>query len=200
MIVISHESKESGGVLQAQITTDTGLCEEGKALARIKRFCKVKTWGKHVTYEYMPTPLQRQSAQKNIRKAQAKWKSMSPKQRSLAQPEGKSRQRPGAGGGKFYRIEVRSKTDFVTFRTQDIGEPGHVERIAGKRSSGSWDTVTWLIAKNDAHLDGGKLIIDDPKSKTILKQIEGPITHKKSDVFRARPRKNTPKRKTGAKT
>src|SRR5262249_47435438 len=109
----------------------------------------------------MATMKQRQAARKNIRKAQAAWKSMSQRQHSRAQPEGRSRKRPGTGGqGNYYRVRVRPKQEFVTFRTQDVGEPGHVQRVAGKRSSGSWDTQTWLISKDDAHVEGGKLIPD----------------------------------------
>src|SRR5205809_957840 len=86
---------------------------------------------------------ERSSAKKNIKKAQKAWKNMSSRQHALAQPEGRARKRPGAGGGEFFRIEVRPKSEFVTFRTQDVGDKGGIERLAGKRSSGSWDTATW---------------------------------------------------------
>lgn len=105
----------------------------------------------------------------------------------------KQRKSPGAGGGRFYRIEVRPKGQFVAFRTQDVGERDGLERIAGKRSSGSWDTATWLVEKDKAHVAGERLIIDDPKAKTVLKQIRRPITHKKGDVFTAALRKSAPK-------
>jgi hypothetical protein len=83
---------------------------------------------------------------------------MSRRERSLAQPEGRKRQKPGrAGGGEYYHIGVRRKEDFVTFRTQDVGDPGHIQRVAGKRGSGSWDTVKWLFSKHDAHREGAKL-------------------------------------------
>ncbi len=140
----------------------------------------------------MATTKQKVAARANIKKAQAKWKSMTPRQHSSAQPEGRARKRPGAGGGKFYRIEIRPKSEFVTFRTQDVGKKGGLERIAGKRPSGSWDTATWLVAKELAHLAGGRLVIDDPKARTALKQIRGPIFHKKADVFHAHPVKNVP--------
>ncbi len=120
---------------------------------------------------------------------------MSKRQHSIAQPEGRGRKRPGTGGrGNFYRIEVRPKQEFVTFRTQDVGKPGGVERIAGKRSSGSWDTQTWLVSKEDAHPEGDKLVIDDLKARTALKQIRGKIEHVKGDVYSAIPRRNVPER------
>ncbi|MDP3771815.1 MAG: hypothetical protein Q8Q94_00355 [bacterium] len=143
----------------------------------------------------MTTAQQKSAARKNIKKAQARWRGMSHRQHSLAQPSGWARKRPGAGGGKFYRIEVRPKGEFIRFRTQDVGVKGHLERIAGRRSSGSWDTATWLIAKKDAHVSGGKLVIDNPKLKdSFLKQIRGPVVHKKGDVFMALSRRNVPEK------
>jgi len=107
----------------------------------------------------------------------------------------KKRKAPGTTGkGKFYRIEVRPKGDFKTFRVQDVGRRGGLERLAGKRPSGSWGTVSWLISKNDAHTERGHLVIDDAKAKTALKQIRGPIVHVKGDVFRAHPARNIPER------
>jgi len=142
----------------------------------------------------MATKKQSEAARKNIKKAQAKWKGMTKRQHSLAQQEGHRRKKPGTTGrGKFYRIEVRPKGEFQTFRIQDVGKKGGLERLAGKRSSGSWDTVSWLISKKDARVDAhGHLIIHDTKAKTALKQIRGRIVHFKGDIFRAHPRRNIP--------
>src|SRR5919109_2894251 len=117
----------------------------------------------------MATQRQREAARKNVRKAQAAWKSMSPRQHARAQPEGRKRKKPGTGGeGDYFHVAVRDKKDFVTFRTQDVGEPGHVQRVAGKRESGSWDTVKWLISKGDAHVQGGNLIPDTADAREGL--------------------------------
>jgi len=143
----------------------------------------------------MATRKQSTAARKNIKKAQARWKGMTKRQHSLAQPEGRARQKPGTTGkGRFFRIEVRPKGEFVTFRNQDVGRPGDLERLAGKRSSGSWDTVSWLVEKDVAHVDSkGKLVITNKKVKESLeKQIRGPVKHIKGDVFKALPRKNVP--------
>lgn len=108
----------------------------------------------------------------------------------------KKRKAPGTGGhGKFYRIVVRPKGEFTSFRTQDVGSKGHLERLAGHRRSGSWDTESWLVSKNDAHISGNKLIITNKKVKdAIAKGTSGPITHVKMDVFHAHPRKNVPEK------
>jgi hypothetical protein len=143
----------------------------------------------------MKTLKQIKSAKRNIKKAQATWKGMTKRQHSLAQPEGRSRQRPGSTGkGKFFHIEIRPKNEFKTFRIQDVGRRGGLERIAGKRSSGSWDTVAWLVAKKDAKIKNKELIIKGERARSVLKNLRGPITRVKGDIFRAYPRKNVPEK------
>lgn len=143
----------------------------------------------------MATEKQKRAARANIKKARAAWRKMSSRQHSLAQPEGRSRKKPGSTGrGSFYRVEVRPKNEFVSFRNQDVGKKGHLERLAGRRSSGSWDTVSWLIGKDSAHIANGRLVINDPKAATMLKQIRGPIIHVKGDIFKAYPRRNVPEK------
>lgn len=142
----------------------------------------------------MATTKQREAARKNIQKAQAAWKSMTHRQHALAQPEGRQRARPGAGGGEYYRIEVRPKGEFVTFRTQDVGEAGHLERLAGKRSSGSWSTQAWLVSKEDAHIAGDKLVPDSEDAKNLFKKLSSEPLHVKGDVFKAKDRRNVPER------
>lgn len=141
----------------------------------------------------MTTQKQQQAAKRNVRKAQTAWKSMSRRQHSLAQPEGRQRQKPATvGKGDYFHIAVRSKKDFVTFRTQDVGRTGHIQRVAGKRQSGSWDTVKWLIGKDDAHIDGEKLIPDTAAAKKVIKTLGSRPVHVKGDLFEAKPRPNIP--------
>ena len=109
-----------------------------------------------------------------------------------AQAEGRGRKKPGTvGEGKYYRIVVRSKEKFVTFRYHDVGEPGGILRLAGKRSSGSWDDQAWLIGKQMAHREGDSLVADTPDAKKVLKVI-GPAKHVKGDIFQGHPRENVP--------
>ena len=46
----------------------------------------------------MATKKQKTAAKKNIKKAQAKWKGMTKRQHTLAQPQGRGRTKPGATG------------------------------------------------------------------------------------------------------
>lgn len=139
----------------------------------------------------MATAKQRQAAKRNIRKARSAWKSMSHQEHARAQPEGRNRKKPRAGdGGDYYRIGVRPKEDFKTFRTQDVGEKGHIQRVAGKRSSGSWSTVTWLVSKDDAHVEKGRLVPDTAEAKDLLNRLGSTPEHIKGDIFEAKPRRN----------
>jgi hypothetical protein len=141
----------------------------------------------------MTTKKQRASARKNVRQAQKAWRSMSPRQRAAAQPEGRKRRKPGrAGGGDYYHVAVRGKEGFVTFRTQDVGERGHIQRVAGKRPSGSWDTLKWLISKEDAHVEDGKLAPDTEEARKVLAELGSTPVHVEGDVFEAQPRPSVP--------
>lgn len=111
---------------------------------------------------------------------------------ALSQPEGRARRKPGTmGKGKYYRVVVRPKEQFSTFRYHDVGEPGGILRLAGRRSSGSWADQAWLISKEMAHIEGNTLVADHADARKVLKVI-GPAKHIKGDVFQGHPRKNVP--------
>lgn len=144
----------------------------------------------------MVSEKQRKAAKKNIKKAQAKWKNMTHRQHALAQPEGRVRKKPGMGGaGKFYRVVVRPKREFTSFRNHDVGDKGHVERVAGRRSTGSWATQAWLIDKREAHVaSNGYLMGDSEDVKDVLAKLRRKPRHVKGDIFEAGPRVNVPEK------
>ena len=110
-------------------------------------------------------------------------------------PQSGKRQKPGSGGqGNYYHIEIRDGSDFETFRTQDVGDPGHLQRVAGKRASGSWSTVKWLVSKEDAHVEDGKLVGDTREVKDMLRKLRSRPVHIRGDRFESKPRRNVPER------
>lgn len=116
------------------------------------------------------------------------------KSHTATQSNGRTRKKPGSGGrGNYYHIEVRDD-DFETFRTQDVGDPGHIQRVAGKRESGSWATVKWLVSKEDAHVEDGKLVPDTKDAKDLIKKLGSKPVHVMGDRFEAKPRRNVPER------
>lgn len=143
----------------------------------------------------MATKSQTRAAKTNIKSAQARWRSMSTRQRALSQPQGRARKRPGAGSAQYYRVEVRPKSEFVIFRTQDVGRKGHLQRLAGRRSTGSWATVAWLIGKEDAHLQAGRLVPDTADARKLIAQLGARPVHTQGDRFKAKDRPNVPESK-----
>jgi len=143
----------------------------------------------------MATTKQKKASKENIKKAQKKWKSMSHRQRAIAQPDGRKRAKPGSKGkGDYYRIVVRDKNQFSSFKTHDVGDKGGIQRIAGHRPSGSWDTQAWLISKKMAKKVGSTLETTNKEVKGVLKELGSKPKHLKGDIFEAKPRPNVPEK------
>jgi hypothetical protein len=143
----------------------------------------------------MATTKQKQAARRNIKEAQAAWRSMSSRQHAKAQPEGRQREKPGTTRqGDYFHIEVRPKNEFATFRTQDVGKKGGIQRVAGRRGSGSWDDQKWLIGKDQAHIENDKLVPDTEDARKVLERLGSEPQHIRGDRFKAKPRPNVPER------
>ncbi len=108
---------------------------------------------------------------------------------------GRRRPKPGTrSSGHFFHIEIRPAREFVTFRVQDIGAPGGVERLAGQRANGSWDTQKWLIEKTHAHVENDRLVADSVEAEKLLKSLGSVPIHVGGDRFKAKPRRDIPER------
>ena len=107
---------------------------------------------------------------------------------------GRRRAKPGASGaGRYFHIEVRPKRLFQAFRVQDVGGKGGIERVAGQRASGTWDTQKWLIGKNLAHIERGHLVPDSADAaKLMAKMLGSKPRHLGGDRFRAKARHKLP--------
>jgi len=118
---------------------------------------------------------------------------MSSRAHARSQPEGRGRAKPGSTGeGAYYHIEVRPKGQFAMFRTHDVGKKGGIQRVAGKRRSGSWADQTWLISKKHAHVEDGTLVPDTSAVRDVLETLGSKPLHVTGDRFRAKPRPNVP--------
>jgi hypothetical protein len=104
-----------------------------------------------------------------------------------------NRAKPGSrGGGRFFHIEVRPSKQFVAFRVQDVGAPGGVELVAGRRASGSWDTAKWLVEKTHAHIEDERLVPDSREAKKLFATLGSAPVRVAGDRFRAKPRRDIP--------
>jgi hypothetical protein len=142
--------------------------------------------------ERMATDKQVQAAKNNIKKAQDAWQKMSTGEHSRSQPQSRERAKPGEEGtGDYYRIVIRPKSEFETFRNHDVGDKKGIERLAGQRASGSWDTQAWLISKRFAHVENGKLVGDTAEARNVIADAS-PVTYKEGDIFEGKPRRDVP--------
>ena len=115
------------------------------------------------------------------------------KQSSKKSVKDPPRRKPGSTGkGDYYHVEVRPGEKFVSFRTQDVGRRGHIQRVAGQRFSGYWTTVKWLIAKEEAHVQDAKLVPDTKAAKEVIEQLGSQPVHWIGDRFKAKPDPNAP--------
>jgi len=143
----------------------------------------------------MATEKQIEASRKNVKKAQ-EARRKKPDNRSHSKEKTSD---PGSTGrGEFYRIEVRPKEQFVIFRNQDVGDKGGIERLAGKRPSGSWETATWLVSKNCAHVENENLVADKPDVKELFDRLGSPPVHVEGDIFKAGDRQHVSERDTPA--
>lgn len=94
--------------------------------------------------------------------------------------------------GKYFRIVVRSKSEFKTpdVKKDQIG--GGVVRVAGKRISGLWDTQVWLISQREAHMENRKLVPDTQFARYAVKSLATEPKWVRNNIFRARDRFRIP--------
>jgi hypothetical protein len=91
----------------------------------------------------------------------------------------------GRNQSEFYYIEVKSKTEYKTFRVYDVDENGGIERVDGQREDGTWETVKWLVNKKRAHVENGKLIADHPRAKELFEKLETEPIQIEGKLFKA---------------
>lgn len=146
-------------------------------------------------WKYMATRKIRLAIKRSYRRA---VRSETRKRRRAAAFRGDQKKRRPRGV-RFFRIEIYPKTEFDSLKEHHLRERGRGERLNGKRVIGHWPATVRRVAKSNAHMDvNNHLIIDNPESQGVLKQIRGPIVHHYNDVFVAQARRTVTKRKRSA--
>lgn len=117
----------------------------------------------------MATKKQIESAKKNIKKTQKIWKETSHRQRALAQPQGRDRAKMGKTRGRWVLLHHREPREALTvFCYYDGGEKGYILCLSGRRESGFWITLVWLISKSYANMAGEELVPDTKDAQRLI--------------------------------
>ena len=90
--------------------------------------------------------------------------------------------------GEFYYIEVRPIAEYKAFRTREVDDKDGIERVGGQRADGSWDTVKWLVSKELAHLENGRLAADHSDVKELFEKFDSEPKHIAGNRFEAQER------------
>jgi len=51
--------------------------------------------------------------------------------------------------GEHLRVRIRDPKKFTKFRTQDVGDLGHTQRVAGWSKKSGWQTQAWIFKLED---------------------------------------------------
>jgi hypothetical protein len=132
---------------------------------------------------------------KNVVTARRAWARAPSPERAAKRKTGGHAEPGVRGTGDFYHVQVRPKGEFRAFRTQDVGKRGGIERVAGRRADGSWSTQKWLIGKEHAHVEGGRLVPETPDARKVLRALRSVPRRLRGDRFEAKPRGEPPRRR-----
>ena len=122
------------------------------------------------------------------KQAQQTGREMTPQELEMAQAQDRPYAEPAPRlEGDCFRIVVRPEGEFSALRYHDVGEKGHAQRIAGKRSDGTWDTQAWLIHKEEAHIEGDILVGDTADARMVLQALGSVPRHVEATTLKPRP-------------
>jgi len=112
--------------------------------------------------------------------------------RGRSPPAEPSRARAAAAGSSVsrWRRGAGSSRSVTTTST----EKGGVERIADQRPDRTWATAGWLIGKDLAHVERGRLVPDTVAARKVLSTLGVTPRHVRGDRFQAKDRPTVPER------
>jgi hypothetical protein len=73
-------------------------------------------------------------------------------------------------------------------------EKGGIQRVTGKRKSGSWATQAWLISKEKAQPWGQSLKANDEETQNLFNKLGSKPRHITGDIYSAKPEINVPEK------
>jgi len=77
--------------------------------------------------------------------------------------------------GNYYHIKVKEvpQGKIKQYRTQDVGTPGHLQRLVAELKDGRWVTTSWHLAQQDAYVSNRKLMSQDSSIQSFINKLGG---------------------------
>jgi hypothetical protein len=121
-----------------------------------------------------------------VKQAQKIWRNMTSDQHNTT-PEGQGRtsQSEHESAGSFFRITVRPKEQYVSFRNYNVDGSSGLIRVAGRKRSGTWDTHAWLLSKDSAHQEDDYLLAETEEARNLFSGFSDYPTRVAGDEYEA---------------
>lgn len=77
--------------------------------------------------------------------------------------------------GNYYHIIVKDvpQSKVKQYRTQDVGTPGHLQRLVAKLKDGRWITTSWHLSQQDAYVKNSRLHSQDSGIQQFINKLGG---------------------------
>lgn len=83
----------------------------------------------------------------------------------------------------YLRIITRPRLHFANSCVQDAGDPGSIQRLTDGRQLSANKSQTWLLSKDMAHVERGKIVPDTLEAAELLATFSREPVHRTDDLF-----------------
>jgi len=83
----------------------------------------------------------------------------------------------------YFRIITRPRQRFAAFCGQDVAEPSIVQRLTERGPTPGDKTQTWLLSKEMAHVEKGRIVPDTKEAADLLATFGREPVHRTDDLF-----------------
>jgi hypothetical protein len=84
----------------------------------------------------------------------------------------------------YFRIIIRPRKQFVAFRTLGAEAPSSVQRLTNHQPMSIRPNQTWLLSKEIAHVEKGRIIPDTSEAVELLAAFGHQPVHQRDDLFK----------------
>lgn len=91
---------------------------------------------------------------------------------------------PRFNEGEYFRIIVRPRKKFLTFKSEPISSDGMLQQIHGQLPDKRWSTYAWLVNKQGAKAQEKTLVATTTSVTHLFRALNKKIIHVKDDTYK----------------